>query len=241
MAWSKRIPFKVDIAGIIEIMGSSLYSRPDTPIRELVQNAHDGIMRRRQVDLAHLGRIDVVQDAQAGTLSFTDDGIGLSADEAEKYLGTLGIGITGMIKHRLQGGGEPGDGANLIGQFGIGLFSAFMLAERLIVETRRHNGEEAVRWEAGAGTDIDLSSSDRADVGTTVTLHLKPEFRAFADKPDLLEMAVKEFADFLPIPIYLNRAKARTNVINAAWFEPTPDRKPSSLSWKATSKRRRWT
>src|SRR4051794_17201467 len=101
MAWSKRIPFKVDIAGIIEIMGSSLYSRPDTPIRELVQNAHDGIMRRRLVDLTHAGRIDIVQDGEAGTLSFTDDGVGLNVEEAEKYLGTLGVGITGLIKKRL--------------------------------------------------------------------------------------------------------------------------------------------
>ena len=76
--WSKRIPFKVDIAGVIEIMGSSLYSRPDTPIRELIQNAHDAIMRRRNRDLDYQGRIDIEQDAAANTLSFTDDGIGLS-------------------------------------------------------------------------------------------------------------------------------------------------------------------
>ena len=66
--WSKRIPFKVDIAGVIEIMGSSLYSRPDTPIRELIQNAHDAIMRRRNRDLDYQGRIDIEQDAQRNTL-----------------------------------------------------------------------------------------------------------------------------------------------------------------------------
>src|SRR5687768_2369348 len=98
--WSKTIPFKVDIAGIIEIMGASLYSRPDTPIRELVQNAHDGIMRRRQGDLQYTGRIDIRQHPEDKAISFSDDGIGLNAEEAEQYLGTLGIGITGLIKKK---------------------------------------------------------------------------------------------------------------------------------------------
>src|SRR5688572_21847803 len=169
-SWSRRIPFKVDVAGVIEIMGTSLYSRAMTPVRELIQNAHDGIMRRRQRDLSYGGRIDVAQDAAAGTLTFSDDGIGLSEDEAERYLGTLGIGITGLLK-KAAGGAESaepaarrggGDGQSLIGQFGIGLFSAFMLADRVAVETRRADGGiPAVRWEAGAGTDIELSSSPR--------------------------------------------------------------------------------
>ena len=98
MTWSRRIPFKVDIAGVIEIMGSSLYSRIDTPIRELIQNAHDAVMRRRKKQLSYQGRIDIRQDAENNTLTVTDDGVGLSPDEAEKYLGTLGVGITGLLK-----------------------------------------------------------------------------------------------------------------------------------------------
>src|SRR5947209_8905507 len=134
--WSRRIPFKVDIAGIIEIMGSSLYSRGDTPVRELIQNAHDAILRRRKKDLGYQGRIDIDQDPAARTLRFQDDGIGLSTEEAEKYLGTLGIGITGAIKKGVPFTLVPDaatDSDGLIGQFGIGLFSAFMLADRLVV------------------------------------------------------------------------------------------------------------
>src|SRR3954468_8972157 len=163
---TRRIPFKVDIAGIIEIMGSSLYSRATTPVRELIQNAHDGIMRRRQGDLTYKGRIDVAQDGAAHTLSFTDDGIGLSEEEAERYLGTLGVGITGLIKKGRatadgtvddEGAPTAREGQALIGQFGIGLFSAFMLPDRLVVETRRADGAgQGVRWEAGPGTDIEL-------------------------------------------------------------------------------------
>lgn len=245
--WSRRIPFKVDIGGIIEIMGSSLYSRATTPVRELIQNAHDGIVRRREGDLAYKGRIDVAQDAAAGTLSFTDDGIGLSAAEAERYLGTLGIGITGMIKKGLMGADASADdapdvapspartggttSAPLIGQFGIGLFSAFMLADRLVVETRRADAQptEGVRWEAGPGTDIELSACERANAGTTVTLHLKPQYAFLAEQPGPLEEAIKEYADFLPVPIFLNGGAARVNLINAAWFEPTPERESVEL------------
>jgi len=223
--WSKRIPFKVDIAGIIEIMGASLYSRADTPIRELIQNAHDSITRRRQIDLSFLGRITIQQDPDSNTLSFTDDGIGLTADEAEKFLGTLGVGITGMIRRGRLDLPESAraDGGSLIGQFGVGLFSAFMLADKIVVESRKCDGSSAVRWEAGVGTEVELSSSSREDFGTTVTLTLKPAFAEYARNTEFVEQAVREFADFIPIPIFINSTKQRANVINVAWFDPTPD------------------
>lgn len=229
--WRRRIPFRVDIAGIIEIMGSSLYSRPDTPIRELIQNAHDAIQRRRRRDLSYKGRIHIVQDAARGTLTFHDDGIGLTAEEAEKYLGTLGIGITGLIKKGISlPGPTAGDDADLIGQFGIGLFSAFMLSDRLIVESRHLEASEGVRWEAGAGTDIELSNCERAEPGTSVTIHLKPEHQRLTENPQLLEAAIKEHADFLPVPIFLNEEKARANVINVAWFDATPEEEAVELA-----------
>lgn len=224
--WTREVPFRVDIAGVIEIMGSSLYSRMDTPIRELVQNAHDAVMRRRSRDLNYRGRIDIVQHPAAGTLTFSDDGIGLSPEDAELYLGTLGIGITGLLKGR---GTEEqrqhvnGDGNQLIGQFGIGLFSGFMLADRIVVESRREESPEGIRWEAGPGTTIQLSSSARSAIGTSVCLYLKPQFRAMAESPDGIEAAIREYADFLTIPIHLNNGPARINVIHVAWFEPTPD------------------
>ena len=122
-----------------------------------------------------------------------------------------------------------GDGDHLIGQFGIGLFSAFMLADRLVVESRREDSAEAIRWEAGPGTSIQLSSSERTAVGTSVCLHLKSQFRSMADSPEPLEAAIRQYADFLTIPIHLNGSAARVNVINVAWFEPTPDHEAIEL------------
>ena len=97
-SWQRRIPFRVNIGGVIEILGSALYSRPDTSVRELIQNAHDAIARRRKTSLSYQGRIDIEQDPAGHTLRFRDDGIGLDAEEAETYLSTLGIGITGLIR-----------------------------------------------------------------------------------------------------------------------------------------------
>ena len=81
---SKKISFKVDIASIIELMGKSLYSRIETPIRELIQNGHDAVMRRRQIDIQYKGQIKVFQNEINKSISFVDDGIGLTPEEAEK-------------------------------------------------------------------------------------------------------------------------------------------------------------
>ncbi|WP_197440783.1 HSP90 family protein [Thalassoglobus neptunius] len=231
--WKRKIPFQVDIAGVIDIMGSSLYSRYDTPIRELLQNAHDAIMRRRRGDLQFQGKIVVRQDANAGTLSFTDDGVGLTPEDAENYLGTVGLGITGLIKRgtpppsQQSGSADNGD---LIGQFGVGLFSAFMLADRLVVESRNEAAESGVRWEAGPGTEIDLSNIERSQAGTTVTLILKSEYRFLAENSEAVETAIRDHADFLLIPIFLNDSDVRVNVIHAAWFDAQQDPESTELA-----------
>jgi hypothetical protein len=98
-----------------------------------------------------------------------------------------------------------------------------MLADRLVVESRRAERDEAACWHAGSGAEIELSSGLREAPGTTVTLHLKSSHHRLAEQPEPLEAAVKEFADFLRVPIYLNRGKARVNVSHSTWFEPTPE------------------
>lgn len=233
---SKKISFKVDIASIIELMGKSLYSRVETPIRELIQNGHDAVTRRRQIDIQYKGRIRVLQNEARKSIAFIDDGIGLTPDEAEKYLGTLGLGITGLLKGR--GPDElrdqiAGSGSGLIGQFGVGLFSAFMLADQLVVESRSDQSDRGVRWVAGAGTEIEISEIDRDEVGTSVELILKPEYAELYKDPELLEESIKLFADFISVPIHLNDSDARINLITAAWFDETPD--PENLEMELAS------
>ena len=233
---TKKISFKVDIASIIELMGKSLYSRIETPIRELIQNGHDAVMRRRQLDIQYKGQIRISQNPDRQSLTFTDDGIGLTPEEAEVYLGTLGLGITGLLKGR---GSEEmqqqvkGSGNDLIGQFGVGLFSAFMLAKKIIVESKSEKSPVGVRWVAGAGTEIEISEVPLEEMGTSVELILKPECAELYKNSELLEETIKQFADFITVPIYLNDSKARVNLITAAWFDETPD--PENLEMELAS------
>lgn len=232
--WTRRIPFRVDIAGIIQIMGSALYSRPDAAVRELVQNSHDAVMRRRQAELGYHGRIDIRQFPDQRIIEFHDDGYGISPEDAELYLGTLGIGLTGLLKGEHPNSVLPKNGQqNLIGMFGIGLFSAFMLAERMVVESRRVDCDQAVRWDAEGGTDIELSSWHRENVGTTIRLFLKLQFHHFADDPESIAAVLKEYTDFLTIPIHINESVARVNVIHASWFDPTPE--PEAIEMELAS------
>jgi len=213
------------VAGIIELMGRSLYSRGDTAVRELIQNAHDAVTRRSAGDLAFQPRIDIVQNSAARTLTVSDNGVGLSESEAEEYLGTVGLGLTGLMRRET----GTNDQLDLIGQFGVGLLSSFMLAERIEVVTRRDECE-AICWKAGASSDIELSSAERTDVGTSITLHLHDDQRHFAENEEDLEASIREFADYLQVPIFLNQSKTRVNVINAAWFDPTPDEEAIELA-----------
>jgi molecular chaperone HtpG len=219
---TREIPFRVDIAGVIEILGYSLYSRRDAAIRELLANAHDAILRRRAEKLDFTGEIRILQDPQKGTLSISDDGIGIDELEAETYLGTLGSGLSGILKKN-DGQARGHDRTGVIGQFGVGLFSAFLLADRIIVDSRKSLDGPAVRWQAGASTSITLGPGERAELGTTVTLVLSEPHRDWSREPKLVEEAVRRYADFLPVPIYLDQSRRRLNLMTPSWFESTPD------------------
>lgn len=223
--WQRNIPFRVDIAGVIELMGSSLYTAIETPIRELVQNAHDGIIRRRIKDLSFTGNIRVTGNPQAGTLTISDDGIGLSEEQAEKFLGTLGIGLTGLIKGRFghqERKTSESDNGQLIGQFGVGLFSAFMIADTILVESRRYDAQanDAIAWFADGHDSISLAGITKENLGTSVTLKLKQACLSLAEDPEI-ETTVCKYADWLTVPIFVGDSGSRSNQCTAPWLEAT--------------------
>lgn len=227
----KTFPFTVDLPGLIDLMGTALYSRPGAAIRELIQNAHDGIVRRRMTDLNFRGEIRFTQEPERGILRIEDDGIGLDAEEAEKYLGTLGAGITGLLRREARPTRSENDALGLIGQFGIGLLSAFLLSESITVESLRlrdrDDGNDAsafpIRWEADGSTSIRLSVGTKTTPGTTVILKLRPEQRHYATSEEAIEEAVREYAEFLNVPIFLNARGQRLNLVHPIWFDPEPD------------------
>ena len=231
----KTFTFTVDLPGLIDLMGTALYSEPAAAIRELIQNAHDGIVRRRKVELGFQGTVRFRQYPETNTIQIEDDGIGLNKDEAEKYLGTLGLGITGMLRRESNSGSSRANSSDLIGQFGIGLLSAFLLSDKIVVESLRY-GEDAIpiRWEADGSTLIKLSVGNRTTPGTTVSLQLRASQRNFAQSEAAIEDSVRKYADFLNVPIFLNDQQQRVNILHPAWFDPEPDEETLMLvleSW----------
>ncbi|MDR3111052.1 MAG: ATP-binding protein [Planctomycetaceae bacterium] len=229
---TKTFSFTVDLPGLIDLMGTALYQHPGAAIRELIQNAHDGIVRRRMQEFAALsqnswqGKIHFIQNPEAGTFVIEDNGIGLNAEEAEKYLGTVGLGITGILRRSAlqQIENQTSRSSDLIGQFGIGLLSAFLLSDQIVVESLRLGDNQVpIRWEADSSTVIRLSQGDKTTPGTKITLRLRPEQIQYAESEDAIEEAIRQYADFLNIPIFLNDHEQRVNVARPIWFEPEVD------------------
>lgn len=162
---------KVDLGGLMKVLGEHLYSTPMVALRELVQNAHDSCHRRRiEADDGVAPRIEVRASQSQRTLTIEDRGAGLTREEIEKYLATVGAGYTRTLR-------ESGADANLIGFFGLGFLSAFVVAERTEVHTCSYRDpEQAWRFSSRAGHSYTIRAAETRPVGTAVTLHLQPRF-----------------------------------------------------------------
>ncbi len=194
----------VDLGGILRILGESLYSTPTVAVRELIQNAHDSCTRRRIE--SHDGaepRIVVVARPGDRTLSIEDNGAGLTGDEIVRYLATVGSGYTRTLRE-----GAADEGRSLIGQFGIGFLSAFVVADRVEVHTTSHR-EPGVghRFEAQDGETYSLDAAPARTVGTRVTLRLKPS-AAMLSQPEAIEALLVKYCALLSIPIHVGQASS---------------------------------
>lgn len=199
----KHGTIRTDFHGLIELLAKNLYPQEDMFIRELVQNAHDAIVKRHAFEAAPAGRIDITADREARTVVFRDNGAGLTEAEITDYLATIGRSGTGELRQQLEQR-DRDRAQSLIGQFGIGILSAFVAAERLEVETFSVSDDQSgLRWSVSGGPQYELAPIPRQEVGTLVTLHIKPTFLRMTN-PDTLREAVRRYADFLPFPIYIN-------------------------------------
>ena len=217
----ETLGFQTEVRQLLKLMIHSLYSNKEIFLRELISNASDAADKLRFEALAQpdlLGedelsiRIDV--DKDNSRISLTDNGIGMSRDELIDNLGT--IARSGTAEFLEQMTGDQQHDARLIGQFGVGFYSAFIVADKVTVETRRAGSDQAVRWESDGEGEFTIENIEREERGTTVTLHLKEDESEFAE-PFRIESLIRKYSDHIGFPVSLHVAgEDESKVVNSA-------------------------
>ncbi|MEU6076911.1 molecular chaperone HtpG [Micromonospora sp. NPDC047074] len=240
---AETLEFQAEARQLLQLMVHSIYSNKDVFLRELISNASDALDKLRlaslvdkelEVDTSDL-HVEIEVDKAARTLTVRDNGIGMSRDEVVQVIGTIAKSGTAELLHKLRESSDAGARQELIGQFGVGFYAAFMVADRVELVTRRAGESGGTRWEsAGEGT-FSVEPVEQAPQGTSVTLHLKP-----ADDEDSLHdytaewtirEIVKRYSDFIAWPIRMtverpgegDETKTETQTLNsmkALWARP---------------------
>ncbi|MBA3393417.1 MAG: molecular chaperone HtpG [Deltaproteobacteria bacterium] len=230
MSQPERREFQAEVKQLLDLMVHSLYSDKDVFLRELVSNASDALDKLRfeqltQSDLVSAGdlHIRLELDREARTLAIVDNGIGMTRDEVIKNIGTIAKSGTREFLSAAKAAGKS-EIASLIGQFGVGFYSAFMVADKIVLVTRRAGTsvDQATRWESTGDGSYTIDDAEREHAGTTVTLHLKPEdaehgMRDYTSD-DVVGDIVRRYSDFVAYPIKLG--DKTLNSMKAIWDRP---------------------
>ena len=223
----KHGSLSINSENIFPIIKKWLYSDHDIFYRELISNGCDAITKLKKLDMMgeyelpenYKARIDVVVDPEAKTLTFTDNGIGMTADEVEEYINQIAFsGATDFIsKYK-----DKTDNDQIIGHFGLGFYSAFMVADEVHIDTLSYKeGAKAVHWECDGGTEFTMTEGDKAEVGTKITLFINEDVLEFCNEYKAREV-IKKYCSFMPTEIYLSKANTKeTETIKAD--EKRPD------------------
>lgn len=167
--------FKAESKKLLDLVVNSIYTNREIFLRELISNASDALDKRRFMSLtdgtlAADFAIELAADKAARTLTISDNGVGMTDKELENNLGVIAASGTEAFKKQ----NESKDGEQLIGQFGVGFYSAFMVAERVTVVSRKAGESNAYKWESDGSSGFEITPAERADAGTSVIIKLKP-------------------------------------------------------------------
>ncbi len=216
----EQLEFQAEARQLLDLMIHSVYSNKDSFLRELISNASDALDKLRlevfrnkdlDVDTSDL-HIEIDVDKDARTLTVGDNGIGMSRDEVVRLIGTLAKSGTAELRQQLREAKDTNASEELIGQFGIGFYASFMVADRVELLTRKAGESEATRWESTGEGSYTIETVDQAGgevpVGTSVTLHLKPEDREdalydYTSEWKIREL-VKQYSDFIAWPVRMD-------------------------------------
>jgi molecular chaperone HtpG len=229
---SETLEFQAETRQLLHLMVHSIYSNKDIFLRELISNGSDALDKLRlesfvnkelEVDTTDL-HVQIEIDKDQRTLTVRDNGVGMSRDEVVSLIGTIAKSGTAELLRKLRESQEQQQKAELIGQFGVGFYSTFMVADKVTLVTRRAGESQGTRWESTGEGTYEIESLEEAPQGTTVTLHLKPE-----DSEDQLfdytaewkiREIVKKYSDFIAWPIRMEGTEGPLNSMKALWARP---------------------
>ena len=226
----ETLGFQTEVKQLLHLMIHSLYSNKEIFLRELVSNASDATDKLRfealtdstlfeeDSDLA----VRISYDKEAGTITISDNGIGMSRQEVIENIGTIAKSGTRDFFQRLTG--DEAKDSNLIGQFGVGFYSAFIVADRVALTTRRAGlaAEHGVRWESTGEGEYSIETVSRAARGTEVVLHLREAEKELLDSWRIRNV-IRKYSDHIPIPILLKDEEGKEETVNQAsalWARP---------------------
>jgi molecular chaperone HtpG len=215
--------FQAEIQQLLDLVVHSLYTDKEIFLRELISNASDSMEKLRHIestekDIHEAGaplEIHITTDAEAKTLTISDAGIGMTHDELVKNLGTIAhSGTKAFLNNMKESGSTPG---NMIGQFGVGFYSAFMVADEVKVHTRswRADGEELV-WISDGKTGYEIEPSPGQSRGVKIVMHLKEELGEYSEETRIKHL-IERYSNFVGFPIFLNGK--RINEVEALWLK----------------------
>ena len=215
---AKNGSLSINSENIFPIIKKWLYSDHDIFYRELISNGCDAVTKLKKLDMmgeyalpeGYKGRVDVIVDPEKKTLTFKDNGLGMTDDEVEEYINQIAFsGATDFIEKYK----DKSNSDQIIGHFGLGFYSAFMVADEVHIDTLSYkDGAKAVHWECDGGTEFSMEDGDKTDVGTTITLFLNEDCLEFCNEYKAREV-VKKYCSFMPTEIYLSKANTKETQI----------------------------
>lgn len=219
--------FNTDVSRLLDIVAGALYTNRDVFLRELISNAADACDRLRYEALQNptlIGgdasfKVTVKKDSDANTLTVTDNGIGMNDSELADNLGTIARSGTAVIMERVK---QSGGDLSLIGQFGVGFYACFMVAEKVSVLSRKAGDTQSWLWESDGKTGFTVSPSTKTPPsgrGTVITLHLKSNAYDFLLE-EKLNQIILTYSDHISVPVYVGDEEKPANAASALWMRP---------------------
>ena len=210
---NKRGTLSINSENIFPIIKKWLYSDHDIFVREMISNGCDAITKLKKLEVmgdytfpeGHKNKIDVIVNPEEKTLKFIDTGLGMTADEVEEYITQIAFSGATQFLEKYK---DKTNDDQIIGHFGLGFYSAFMVADEVHIDTLSYKeGAQPVHWECDGGTEYEMGEGNRTEVGTEITLFLNEDSLEFANEYRMREV-IEKYCSFMPVEIYLSKANA---------------------------------